>query len=219
MDIHIMKSIPLFKGLPLTTLEDIRSILKERSFARGETLFTEGELGQGLWILRTGAIKLVKVDLEGREQLLKTVRPPEVFSEVVLFDGGPYPVTAQATERSTVSVLYNQDAEALLQEHPSLSWHFLQVLSRRLRVAQERIRILGVTDVTQKLAAILIHLSDEQKSLTLVTSHQDLANMIGTARETVSRALRGLSEVGILSLRRNKVILADKRILQEIAQG
>ena len=219
MDIHIMKSLPLFAGLPLSALEQISSILKERSFLRAETLFSEGEPGQGLWLLRTGTVKLIKIDNEGREQLLKIVRPPEVFSEVVLFDGGPYPATAVATENVTVSILHNRDAEILLQEHPSLALHFLRVLSRRLRTAQERIRILSTTDVAQKLSAILVHLSDEQDTLTLTVSHQDLASMIGTARETVSRALRDLSEAGLLSLGRNKVILNNKDFLQEIAQG
>lgn len=217
MNMKVIQQMALFQGLPASALERIVSIMKSRSFSTKEILFSEGDLGQGVWILIEGSVRLIRADADGREQLLKVVRPHEVFSEVVLFDGGPYPATAIAAENGTASVLYNRDAEQLLQQHPTLAWHFLKVLSRRLRTAQERIRILSSTDVMQKLAATLLHLAEEQGSQNLSISQQDLANMLGVARETISRSLGALATEGVVNLRRNRVEIRDQNFLIETA--
>ena len=217
MNMQVIQGMALFQGLPASALETIVSAMKPRKLSAKEILFSEGDPGQGLWVLIEGSVRLIRADPDGREQLLKIVRPHEVFSEVVLFDGGPYPATAIAAENGAASVLYNHDAEQLLQQHPTLAWHFLKVLSRRLRTAQERIRIMSATDVMQKLAATLLHLAEEQGTLNLTISQQDLANMLGVARETISRSLGTLSAEGIVSLKRYKVEIRDQNLLTEMA--
>jgi CRP/FNR family transcriptional regulator len=217
MDIERLRDAGPFKDLPQTVLTNIVAVMRNREFLRGEILFSEGEPGQGIWIVHKGTVKLVKTDALGREQLLKIVSPYEVFAEVVFFDDGPYPATAVAADNGRAMVLYNRDAEALISEHPSVAWHLLRVLSRRLRLAQERIRILSAADVTQKLAATLLHLSEQQNSPSLSLSHQDLANMLGTTRETVSRVLGSMASDGSVALGRNRVLIKSRQNLDEMA--
>lgn len=217
MDIVTLRKLSLFNDLSELDLKRIASILKTRSFAKGDVLFSEGATGLGVWLVVKGSVKLIKMDASGREQLLKVVQQNEFFSEVVLFDGGTYPATAIASSEGSAVVLYNSDAKALIHMHPELAWHFLHVLSTRLRTAQDRIRILCATDVTSKLAAILLHVAREQKSAVLNLGRQDVANMAGVARETVSRILTSFAEQGYIELGRNRIALVNQKHLSLIA--
>lgn len=216
MDI-VMRKLSLFRDLNAEDLSRITSILRLRSFRKGDTLFTEGAEGLGLWLMVEGTAKLIKTDAGGREQLLKVVNPSEFFSEVVLFDGGKYPATAVAASDGKAAVLYNSDAKALISAHPTLAWHFLHVLSTRLRTSQERIKILCASDVTSKLAAILLHIAREQATDTLSLGRQDIANMAGVARETVSRILSNFADFGYIELGRNRIKLLNHKNLSLVA--
>jgi len=217
VDIAILRKLSLFQELNDADLTKVAAILKLRSFQRGEVLFREGEKGLGVWLVVEGNVKLIKMDALGREQLLKVVQRNEFFSEVVLFDSGDYPATALALTDGMATVLYNTDAKVLLQTYPELAWHFLRVLSARLRTSQDRIRILCATDVTSKLAAILLHVARDQKSDVLSLGRQDIANMAGVARETVSRILSGFADEGYIQLGRNRIALRDKKNLSLVA--
>lgn len=217
MDIATLRKLSLFKELSDTDLKRIASTLKMRSFCKGDTLFNEGDIGLGVWLVVSGTVKLVKMDALGREQLLKVVQPNEFFSEVVLFDGGAYPATALAAADGMAAVLYNTDAKILIKEHSELAWHFLHVLSARLRTAQDRIRILCSVDVTSKLAATLLHIAREQGSDVVALGRQDIANMAGVARETVSRILSSFADEGYIRLGRNKISIINKKLLSTVA--
>ena len=217
MDIVTLRKLSLFKDLNEVDLKRIAGILKTRSFLKGDVLFSEGAAGLGVWLVVQGSVKLIKMDALGREQLLKVVYQNEFFSEVVLFDGGTYPATAVATSEGIAVVLYNSDAKALIHAQPDLAWHFLHVLSTRLRTSQDRIRILCATDVTSKLAAILLHVAREQKSTVLALGRQDIANMAGVARETVSRILTSFAEQGYIELGRNRISIINQKHLAFVA--
>lgn len=215
MDRDILAAVALFRELSASARETMATILKCRTFRRGDVLFNEGEPGEGIWILNRGAVRLIKSDSEGRERLLKIVRPGEVFAEIVLFDGGDYPATAIAADPGCATVIYNRDAEELMRQHPELAWHFLRAFSRRLRDAYDRMRIISGGDVASKLSGLLLQLSREQGKLVISISQQDLADMLGTARETVSRSLSVLAEQGLIIVRRNRIEILDAQELEE----
>lgn len=214
MDRDILAAVDLFRELSASARETMATILKCRTFRRGDVLFNEGESGEGIWILNRGAVRLVKSDSEGRERLLKIVRPGEVFAEIVLFDGGDYPATAIAADAGCATVIYNRDAQELMRQHPELSWHFLRAFSRRLRDAYERMHIITGSDVVSKLAGLLLQLSREQGKLKISISQQDLADMLGTARETISRSLAVLADQDLVTVRRNRIEILDAQHLE-----
>ncbi|MBT9133864.1 MAG: Cyclic AMP receptor protein [Firmicutes bacterium] len=213
IDQALLKKLPLFSDLPTADLTRLAALLKVHIYQKHEVLFSEGEAGLGVWLVLRGAVKLVKTDRQGGEQLLKVVAPEQFFAEVVLFDGGSYPATAIAQSDCTLAVLYNADARALLGAHPELAWRFLHTMSERLRTAQERIRILSGSDATVRLASILLHIAKEQGEDHMALSKQDLANMAGIARETVSRILAVFRDEGCIIAGRNKIAIVNKRRL------
>jgi len=195
----------------------VAAIIKTRRVEKGDILFIEGEPGLGVWLVHSGTIKLVKTDSSGREQLLKTVAPHEFFAEVVLFDGGSYPATAVAASEGEVGILYNADACQLVHTHPSLAWHFLKVLSARLRRAQGRIQILCQGDAAVKIAATLLYLAQENGADSIAIGQQDLADMAGVARETVTRVLATFAREGLIVAERKKITLKDRERLRTLA--
>ncbi|MBT9158521.1 MAG: Transcriptional activatory protein AadR [Firmicutes bacterium] len=112
-----------------------------------------------------------------------------------------------------MAIIYNADALLLVQSHPRLAWHFLRVLSARLRLAQERNRILSAGAASAKVAATLLLLSQEQGQDSIPLGQQDLANMAGLARETVSRVLVSFAKEGLITLRRKNITLVEKKQL------
>ena len=215
----LLQKLPLFSALPAADLARLASLLRVHEYQKGAILFSEGDLGLGVWLALKGVVKLVKTDSQGGEQLLKIVSPEQFFAEVVLFDGGHYPATAIAGSDCTLAVLYNADARALLSSHPELAWRFLHIMSERLRTAQERIRILAGSDATVRLAAILLHIAKEQGRDEVLLSKQDLANIAGIARETVSRILSVFKDEGYVVTGRNKIAIVNKRRLAALVDN
>jgi len=217
IDQALLQKLPLFSDLPPADLARLAALLKVHNYHKHEVLFSEGEAGLGVWLLLSGTVKLLKTDSQGGEQLLKVVGPEQFFAEVVLFDGGNYPATAMAGSDCTLAVLYNADARALLSSHPELAWRFLHTMGERLRSAQERVRILTGSDASVRLASILLHTAKEQGQDQMALSKQDLANMTGLARETVSRILSVLKAEGCIVTGRNKITIINRPRLAGLA--
>ncbi|MGC7879933.1 Crp/Fnr family transcriptional regulator, partial [Desulforudis sp. 1190] len=151
--IEQLKRISLFAALPPEALKSVASIVRERRYAKGRLIFVEGEPGDGVFLLQEGRIKLTRQTPDGREHILHYVNPGEVFAEIVLFDGGTYPATAEVVEDARVGVILNPDFDDLIVKHPELALAMLRIMSRRLRTAQEKVMSLALHDVTRRLVA------------------------------------------------------------------
>ncbi len=220
--IAILKEIPFFKQLADEDLHSLGALLHLERFTRGDILFLEGEPGKSLYILIDGLIKLSKLNEEGKEQILHYVHPGSIFAEVVLFDGGPYPATAEAAEDSRVGLLHNRDMEKLILTRNELALSMLKIMSRRLRAAQLTIRDLALHDADRRLERLLFKLSERHgkrtsRGIKLDTwiSRQEMASIIGTTRETVARMLSRFQKEGRLTIDKGTIYLhkdfIDKR--------
>ncbi len=214
--VNILERVPFFMQLEKQDLRSLASLLQVESFSRGEILFMEGEPGKSLYVLIEGLIKLSKLNEEGREQILHYVHPGSIFAEVVLFDGGPYPATAEAAENSRVGLLHNQDMEKLILTRNELALNMLKIMSRRLRAAQLTIRDLALHDADRRLGRLLFKLSDRYgkktaRGLKLDTwiTRQEMASIIGTTRETVARILSRYQKEGLLLIHKGTIYLQD----------
>ena len=112
-----MKQVPLFSDLPPEVLQRINTVVLERTYKKGESIFMEGEPGQGLHFVRTGRVKIVKTAEDGREHIIKFLKAGEIFAEVLLFNHLPYPATSVAVEDSRIGLIRNEDLELLILEN------------------------------------------------------------------------------------------------------
>lgn len=220
--IEQLKKVPFFGGLSDEDLKLISDLMQVKKYARGSVIFFEGDPGEALFVIRQGRVKISKSTADGREQILHILKDGDVFAEVVLLDQGPYPATAEAVEDTTVSLLYSTDMERLLYSHPVMAVKLLRLMSKRLRQSQLLIRDLALHDAYGRMASLLLRFAyrEGEKSkdgtvLDLALTRQDMANMIGTSRETVARILSRFQKDGILKLDRQKIIIRDEEKLRE----
>ena len=219
---HIEK-IPLFQGLPEEQIADIARIAASRTIDRGETIFSEGDEGAGFYVVMTGRVKVFKLSPEGKEQILHLFGPGEPFGEVAVFAGQRFPAHAEAVQKSRLLFFSRKAFINLIAGNPSLALNMLAVLSMRLRKFTELIEGLSLKEVPGRLAAHLLLLSrnlEDAEELTLDISKGQLAGLLGTIPETLSRILARMAGQGYIELKGTRGIgLLDKEGLEDLASG
>ncbi len=193
----------LFNGLPPEQLDHIVGIVMVKNFGRGETIFFEGDIGNGFYIVETGKIKVYKMSLSGKEQILHIFGPGEPFGEVPVFNGRPFPATAESLVKSVVLFFSREKFMALVHEMPSIALNMLAVLSMRLRRFATQIENLSLKEVPERLAGYLLYLMEEQNAHEMVEleiSKGQLASLLGTIPETLSRIFAKMSEEGLIAV-------------------
>ena len=220
-----LKQVPLFGDLPTEVLQRIDAVVLERTYKKGESIFLEGEPGEGLHFVRTGRVKIVKTAEDGREHIIKFLKTGEIFAEVLLFNHLPYPAASIAVEDSRIGLIRNEDLEKLILENNALALLLIRSLSQRLLYAQQKIKELALQDVPARTAELLLRLSREQGKrdaagkplLELPESRQELAGLMGTSRETLSRTLSDFKRRKWISMEGNRIVLLQEEQLLDLS--
>jgi CRP/FNR family transcriptional regulator len=212
---------PLFRGLTEEEMTFIARRAVPRGFAAGELIFNEGDPCQGMYVIETGNVKLFKTSAGGREQVLAVDGPGGSIAELPVFDDGNYPASAVAVGDSRLVFVGKQDFRALVLEHPQVAIKVLRVVGQRLRRLVGIIEELSFTTVRHRMAALLLNLAKRQGAKTarglefqLPATHQEVAGMIGTVRELVSRSLGRLQSQDIIQVDGRTVIVPDLKRLE-----
>ena len=218
---HLARSV-LFEGLPQDQIQELAAISREQKYSRGQTLFSEGGRANGFHVLVSGRIKVFKLSLDGKEQILHIFGPGEVFGEVPVFAGGRYPAHAEALE-AVVTLFIPRDAfVALVRQEPFLALNMLGILSRRLRIFTHLIEDLSLKEVPGRLAAYLLYLSDRNDrsaSFELDITKGQLASLLGTIPETLSRILARMSQQDLILVEGKKITIQNREALGSLAAG
>jgi CRP/FNR family transcriptional regulator, dissimilatory nitrate respiration regulator len=214
--------IPLFEGLPADQHRDLASIALVKSFSRSQTIFSDGESGTGFYVVLSGRVKIYKLSAEGKEQILHIFGGGEPFGEVPVFEGRPFPAHAVALDDSQCLFFPRQAFVDLISRNPSLSLNMLAVLSRRLRRFTVLVDDLSLKEVPGRLAAHLLYLSDRNAGaddLELDVPKGQLAGMLGTIPETLSRILTKMVKQGLIESNGPRIRIVDREELTELAEG
>jgi CRP-like cAMP-binding protein len=214
--LELLRTCPYFAQLSDELLQSVLGVVTVRQYEPGEAIFFEGdEAGNAaLHIVESGVVRIFKVSLEGREQVLRLMREGDSFADVPAFDGGPYPANADALEASTVLRIPRQPLMALMQEHPDIALGALSNMASRLRHMTGLVEDLSLRRVMSRVA----HLLQENQGNANLTQSQ-MATMVGTAREMVNRSLNTLADRGIIELRGPEIVITDPERLGEIVES
>jgi len=218
--LKIISGIPLFNGLPEHQLKEIRQIAVHKYFKKHEFIFYEGDDGDGFYVIVEGLVKIYKVSSEGKEQILHIFGPGEPFGEVPVFSGQSFPANAEALAESHLVFFPRSGIVDLIAKNPSLALNMLAVLSMRLRQFTVQIENLSLKEVPARLAGYLIYLAEEQgseDSVTLDISKGQLASLLGTIPETLSRIFAKLNQDGLIQVKDRTIMLLDFSRLEELA--
>jgi CRP/FNR family transcriptional regulator len=220
--IKILSGIPLFQGLSDSELENILQITEEKAYQKAESIFYEGDEGNGFYAVIEGLVKIYKVSMDGKEKILHIFGPGEPFGEIPVFIGKAFPANAQALKNSSILFFPRKDFITLIRDNPSLSLSMLAVLCRRLREFTVQIESLALKEVPARLASYLIYLTEEQgnrRKVELGISKGQLASLLGTIPETLSRILAKMSRQGLIEVDGRHIRLMDESGLKNLSQS
>ncbi len=214
---QVIEASSLFLGLPPREIDEIVAIVIERKYQRGETIFFEGDPGIGFYMVGEGRVKIFKMSLNGKEHILHIFGEGEPFGEVPVFHNQPFPATAEALVKSTVLFFPRDRFVQLVIKTPSIALNMLAVLSMRLRRFASQIESLSLKEVPERLAGYLLYLLEEQgkeDSVDLEISKGQLASLLGTIPETLSRIFAKMTEEGLIEVVGRRINIVDRQGLE-----
>ncbi|MFB2983297.1 Crp/Fnr family transcriptional regulator [Microseira sp. BLCC-F43] len=219
---EFLSNIKLWRGLPAEQVEQLAKIAIAQTYSKGEIIFQAGDEGSGFFIVVSGRVKVYKTSAEGKEQILHLFGAGDHFAEVPAFDGQNFPASAMALETSELLFFPRTSFLNLLQEQPTLAIKILGVFARHLRIMAQLVEDLSLKEVPGRLATYLLYLSDRNNSSDLVEldmTKSQLAALLGTIPETLSRVFAKLSAEDIISTNGSKIKLLDRQRLIGLAGG
>lgn len=217
-----LEKISLFQGLSPDQYQELAEIVVSRKLKRGQGIFNEGEETTGFYVVISGLVKIYKLSFDGKEQILHILGPGEPFAEVAVFSGMAYPANAVAIEKSTVFFFAKVDFVRLISKNPSLAMNMLATLSLRLKQFTHMIENLSLKEVPGRLATHLLLLSQQnegRRSVKLNITKTQLAGLLGTIPETMSRILTRMNKQQLIESKGADIILLDPNGLEELAGG
>ncbi|MFO7685632.1 MAG: Crp/Fnr family transcriptional regulator [Desulfobacterales bacterium] len=218
--IEIIANTSAFSGLSPAQLEEVRQIAVRRNFTKGEAVFFEGDQGSGFYIVIDGLIKIFKLAPDGKEQILHIIGPGEPFGEVAVFAGRSFPANAEVLADSRLLFFPRDAFVGLISRNPSLALKMLAVLSMRLRQFTVQVESLSLKEVPGRLASYLLLLADEQDDphgAELPIPKGQLASLLGTIPETLSRIFTKMAAQGLIEVNGRNIRIVDRAGLENIS--
>ena len=219
--VDFLRKVSLFAELSEEELRQLAGVVREQHYRKHTTLFHIDDPGNALFILKSGVMKITIEDQNGREIILRMVYPTEFFGEMALLDGMPRSATVTTQEPCEALIIYRQHFLELIDKSPSILLNMTSALSRRLRKMNELIRSLVFFDVYGKVARVLLTLVAQKGRQTaqgtvidLRLTQQELAELAGMSRETMTRTLRDFQQAGVVRIDSGIITILELDMLQ-----
>jgi len=220
--IEFLRNIQLFSSLSDEELDQVCSKVIVEEFKKNEIILHEEDTNDFMYIILLGKVKVVQTTEDGKEIILAIHRPDEIFGEISLIDGKTSPATVLATEDSLIAIISKNEFYSLLSNQGKVLEKFLQILCSRLRESWKRIQILNFKNASDRIKMLFLMLSyDNGKKtpegiiLNIKLTHQNIADMAGLTRETVTRVLDKWQKSGEITILKNKFILMKPNFLHK----
>src|SRR5438132_2824021 len=210
-----LKAVPFFTRLSDRELDVVRSVATEKNYPKNAVVLTEGEMGDSLYMIQAGKVKVFIGDEEGREIILKILGPGAFFGEMSMIDKQPRSASVTTIEASTFLVLAHAAFERCVEQVPRIANLVMQMLAQRVREADRKIGTLALMDVYGRVASTLLELAVYSGGKLVVgekLSQQDLANMVGASREMVNRILKDLTDRGFISIESKSITIINREL-------
>ena len=219
--VDFLRKVALFSELDDAQLEQLAGVVREQHYKKNTTLFHIDDPGNALFILKNGLVKITIEDQSGREIILRMLYPTDFFGEMSLIDDMPRSATVSTLEPSDAMLIYRDSFINLIEKNPKILLNMTVVLSRRLRRVNELIRSLAFHDVYGKVARVLLNLAREKGRVTddgtvidLRLTQQELAELAGMSRETMTRTLRDFQQAGCVRIESGIITILEIGMLQ-----
>ncbi|MDR6881314.1 Crp/Fnr family transcriptional regulator [Bacillus sp. 3255] len=218
---EILRQVPLFRDLTEGELEGVRRIMIQRSYRKKSVVFTEGSEKEAVYFIQSGLIKTYKTDENGHQQIVSFLKTGDMFPHTGLFHANHYPATAETIVPTTLLAMPIKPFEIFLSHTPGIAVKLLRVMSEKILELQGKLQELTGQDVQNRGQLFLLKLAETNGRMSngrllieIPMTHQDIANAIGTTRETVNRLLNHLRRDGIVETDRSGFVIHDIEALR-----
>ncbi len=223
--IQLLSMVDILEPLSEAGLQEFSRRVPDRHFERGQILYAPGDRSEALFILKRGRVRIYQATPDGWEFTLAVVESGTMFGEMALTAQRMREAYAEVTESSDICVLKSEDLEHIIRENPDVGLRMIRVLSERLRTCETRLEDVGVKEIPARLASLVLQLAEsegvmnaEGPRIPTHYTHRELATMIGSSRESVTRAFTKLQQVGAVELRSRHIYVKDIEVLERTAK-
>ncbi|KST66175.1 Crp/Fnr family transcriptional regulator [Mastigocoleus testarum] len=219
---QFLSQTQLFQGISPQEIEVVNQIVVYKTFSKGENIFWEGEPCDGFYLIKKGKVKIFQMSSLGKEQILHIFETGGHFAEVSAFDGKCFPASAIAITKTELLFFPRSDFLTLLEKYPTLAINMLATFARHLRRFARLVEDLSLKEVPARLAVYLLDLRESHGNIGMIQldiSKSQLAALLGTIPETLSRVFYKLSSEGLIAIHGSEIQLLDLEGLKVLATG
>ena len=208
-----------FTGLSSDELQVVKQYIAfEKKINKGQTLLEEGDESEYMYLIISGAVKIYKRSINGKEQILNIESTGESLNDVSTFDGGGSAMDMLAMTPVHLLAIKKADIKALFTKFPKIAVNVAGVLAAKVRRDSSLVEVLSFDQVISRLARLIMKQTDAEKSLLPLFNQQDLAAMVGTSRVVVNRSLKAMEDQGAIRLERRRIVVTDRVALENLVK-
>lgn len=215
--------VPIFSDLPRDIINQIEGIGTKKRYQKDNVILLEEESGNALFVVISGKVKIARKSSDGKEVILTILSESDFFGEMSILNGLANPASVIALEESELFIIQKQDFFELIKQRPQISISLLEELAKRLQTADMKIKALSLKNTEGKVAIVLLQVADNIGKIKQgvveienLPHHQDLANMTGTSRETISRTLHTFAKKGLVEMEGSKLRILNYERFKEL---
>ncbi|MGD2048957.1 MAG: Crp/Fnr family transcriptional regulator [Chloroflexota bacterium] len=216
-----LSNIEIFQDLTTSELEEMDRQITMSTCEPGKIFYMPEDSGEVLFLLKKGRVQLYRLSPSGKKLVVATLGPGTIFGEMSLVGQGMHNTFAESVDECLLCVMSRADVERLMREKPQVAYRFLESLGERVTTLESRLEEIAFKSIPARLASLLLRLADEQGDGRVVTgyTHQDLGEMLGTYRETITQTLNDFKSGGLVDISRKKVTILDRDQLEFLAES
>ena len=214
-----LRRVHVFQDLTDTQIYDVERSTRMSTIGAGRILYRPDETPETLFLLKTGKVQIYRISPDGKRFIISNIEPGMFFGELALLRQSIYDSFAETVEDSTLYVMGRRDLEYLIGRYPIIGVRIMQTLADRLSEAETQLEDLALKSLTARLATLILRLTSEADARVIGLTHNDLAERVGTSRETATQALNELKNAGLIAIGRKRIDVLNRQALEDMAEA
>ena len=216
---HYLQQVEVFQDLTEMQIHEVERSTRMSTVGPGRILHHPDEKSEMLFLLKSGRVQIYRISPDGKRFVISNIEPGMFFGEMALLGQAVHDSFAETLEESTLCGISRRDLEYLIGRFPTVGVRIMQTLADRLSEAESQLEDLALKSLTARLATLILRLSTDTNARVMGLTHNDLAERVGTSRETATQALNELKNAGLIAIGRKRIDVLNRQALEDVAEA